>query len=100
MVSVMNQARKWDFGHAAEILEDIRFRVRHLCVDNYDKVCSNHLEQETLGREILEEIKTDFPRLIDYYSKTDLPFIDEIFLEGIAMSLTSECKFYWSQHQH
>ncbi len=98
MVSVMNQTRRWDFGHAAEILEDIRFRVRHLCIDHYDKVCKTHPGQEELGREILEEIKKDLPRLIDYYCRTDLPFIDEIFLEGIAMQLTSECKFYWSQH--
>ncbi len=99
MVSVMHQSRTWDFGQASELLEDIKFRVRHLCIDNYDRVCTNQPGKERLGRLILDEITKDLPRLIDYYNGANLPFIDEIFLRGIAMSLTSECKLYWSQHQ-
>jgi hypothetical protein len=80
-------------------LKDIRFRVRHLCVDNYDKVCKKYPSHETMGRLILEEIKKELPMLVKYYKSTGLPFIDELFLTGIAWKITSECKMYWSQHR-
>jgi hypothetical protein len=99
MVSVMIKAREWNFGQATEVLEDIRFRVRHFCVDCYDKACDSNSEQETLGRIIYEELKKELPRLVDHYHGVNFPFIDEIFLLGIAMVLTSECKVYWSRQR-
>lgn len=97
MVVVKSRSRNWEFGQAAEILDDIVFRVKHLCVDSYDKVCQENPKKEQIGREIFEDIKIEFPRLLDYYHNSNLAFIDQLFLEGIAWALTSECKLYWSQ---
>lgn len=98
MVTTLYKARSWEFGNAPEILEDIRFRIKYICADNYDRVCQLHPSQKELGRLILEEIKKDLPQLVDYYEDCRLP-IDTFFLLGIAWELTSECKAYWSQHK-
>jgi hypothetical protein len=98
MVTVKNQARKWDFGQATELLEDVRVRVKHICVDNYDKVCLSYPDKEAVGRVIWDELKKDLPSLMAYYEAQNLLFIDDLFLKGIVWELTSECKLYWSQH--
>lgn len=99
MVSVSAQARFWSFGNAQEILEDVRFRVKYVWADNYDKVCLANPDREKIGRFVLEEMKKDFAKLIEHYQYTGLPFIDELFLTGITWKLSSECKAYWSQNR-
>ena len=72
--------------------------MKYVCADNYDKVCSAYPGQPQLGRLILEEIKKDLPRLLDYYRGSLVP-IDELFLLGIAWDLTAKCKAHWSQYR-
>jgi hypothetical protein len=97
MVEVMNQEKKWGFGKAEELLQDICFRMKYLCSDAYDIVCTANPRDEKVGRKILDRLKLELPNLIEYYG--NLGFVEEIFLVGIAWQLTAECKAYWSQHK-
>jgi hypothetical protein len=98
MVSTMYKARSWEFGDAPAILDDVRFRVKYLWADNYDRLCQAYPDQEKIGRILLEEIKKDLSKLAEHYIKSDLP-IDDFFLLGTVWNLTLECKAYWSQNR-
>lgn len=98
MIEALHLARSWDFGLPESVFEDIRFRMKYYCTDSFDKVCQTYPAKEKIGRLILEELKKEFPSLIEYYKTSSIP-IDDIFLLGTAWLLTSECKAYWSQYR-
>jgi hypothetical protein len=98
MVEALHTARSWDFGLSESVFEDIRFRMKFYCTDSYDKICQAYPTKEHIGRLILDDLKKEFPSLIEYYKKSRIP-IDDIFLLGTAWLLTSECQAYWSQYK-
>jgi len=98
MVEALHTARSWDFGLSESIFEDIRFRMKYYCIDSYDKICQAHPTKERIGRLILDDLKKEFPSLIEYYKTSRIP-VDDIFLLGTTWLLTSECKAYWSQYR-
>jgi hypothetical protein len=97
MVNVMSESRKWEFGLAEELIQDIRMRVRYSCADCFDRISKQIPDREQIGREILEDVRAHLPALAEYYQRRNLSFADQTFLEGIAYWLTSECLLYWSQ---
>jgi hypothetical protein len=98
MVEILHKARTWEFGLSESVFEDVRFRMKYYCTDAFDKICQSYPTKEKIGRSILDELKKEFPNLIEYYKDSSFP-IDDLFLLGTAWILTSECKAYWSQQR-
>ncbi len=98
MIEALHTARSWDFGLPESVFEDLRFRMKYYCTDSFDKICQTYPTKARIGRLILEELKKEFPSLIEYYKTSSIP-IDDIFLLGTVWLLTSECKAYWSQYR-
>jgi hypothetical protein len=97
-VATLYKARSWEFGDTTSILDDIKFRMKYIWSDSFDKICQGHPDQERIGRLILEEIKKDIPSLINLYEHGNFP-VDDLFLLGTTWLLTSECQAYWSRYK-
>ncbi len=97
LVNMMNTARKWNFGAADKILDDVRFRVKHIVVDSFDRICSSHPGEKNIGRCILDDATPPLARLAEYYSQSGFP-VDEVFLRGMVWDLTKACDLYWSPY--